>query len=163
MGNCTFETKRAILGFPLWLLKPLFCLVILYGYKKGAMFQKQIVATEMCVFLYLPNTIMFAYFSENATFSKTYCSQPPQKLFSGLLLKFCFSICFFHLFGFSNIKRQNKKCFFDLRKPLIVKKLFSHPYTLCVIFKIPPNTINLGEKQAKTILDQVFTQPWTKF
>ena len=43
------------------------------------------------------------------------------------------------------------------------QKIFSHPYTLFVILNIPQNTKKLGKKQANNILDQVLTQPWTKF
>ena len=43
------------------------------------------------------------------------------------------------------------------------KKHFAHLHTICVFFKIPKKHYKTGEKQAKKILDQVLTQPWTRF
>ena len=43
------------------------------------------------------------------------------------------------------------------------KKLFSHPYTLFVFLKIPKKHYKTGENKQTKILDQVLTQPWTKF
>ena len=47
--------------------------------------------------------------------------------------------------------------FFDT---LTNSKKKSHPYTICD-FKVPPKHFKVG-KQAKQILDQALTQPWTK-
>ena len=61
-----------------------------------------------------------------------------------------------------------KKCTFFFRKPFCdtltnCPKKFSHPYTLFVFFKITKKHSKIWGKQAKNILDQVLTQPWTKF
>ena len=81
----------------------------------------------------------------------------------------CFS-CFVFFF-FQHEKDKNKKCTFFFENPFLTpwqtaKKLFSHPYTLFVFFKIPKKHYKTGEKQAKknlgpgfdATLDQVLTQ-----
>ena len=78
---------------------------------------------------------------------------------------------FFHVFSFSfsNIKKTKTKSAHFFSNTLFLtpwqtaKKLFSHPYTLFVFFKIPKKHYKIGENKQKKILDQVLTQPWTKF
>ena len=75
----------------------------------------------------------------------------------------------FSLLAFSNIKETKTKNALFFVKPLLTprqpaKKIFSHPYTLFVLFKdTQKNTIKLGENKQKTILDRFSTQPWTDF
>ena len=101
---------------------------------------------------------------------KLFSSQPPKKhYFSGLFLKFSFSIFSCFLFFFSQHKKdKNKKCTFFFENPFFdtltnCQKIFSHTYTLFVFFKIPKNTIKLGKNKQKKILDHILTQPWTTF
>ena len=90
--------------------------------------------------------------------------------FSGPFFEIFFFQCF-HVFSFSfsNIKETKTKSAHFFSKTLFLtpwqtaKKLFSHPYTLFVFFKIPKKHYKTGENKQKKILDQVLTQPWTKF
>ena len=94
---------------------------------------------------------------------------PKNTIFLGFFWNclFPFFSCF--LFSFSNIKKTKTKSAHFFSKTLFLtpwqtaKKLFSHPYTLFVFFKIPKKHYKTGEKQAKKILDQVLTQPWPSF
>ena len=79
---------------------------------------------------------------------------------------------FFHVFSFSfsTIKKTKTKSAHFFRKPFFdtltncPKIIFAPLHTICVFFfKIPQKHYKIGEKQAKKILDQVLTQPWTKF
>ena len=88
-----------------------------------------------------------------------------------------FEIFLFHVFhvlsfSFSNMKKTKTKSAHFFSKTLFLtpwqtaKKLFSHPYTLFVFFKIPKKHYKTGEKQANknlgpgfdATLDQVLTQ-----
>ena len=161
--------------FPCVRWNPYFCSVwwLSMGTKKSDIFQKQIVATKMLTFFTFRTQIVFAYFSKKWQFYKQIkiSSQPPKKHYFS---RFFFEIFPFHVFhvlsfSFSNMKKTKTKSAHFFSKTLFLtpwqtaKKLFSHPYTLFVSFKIPPKHYQTGEKQAKKILDQVLTQPWTKF
>ena len=86
-----------------------------------------------------------------------------------------FEIVLFHVFhvlsfSFSTMKKTKTKSAHFFSKTLFLtpwqtaKKLFSHPYTLFVFFlRYPKNTIKMGKNKQKKILDQVLTQPWTRF
>ena len=84
---------------------------------------------------------------------------------------FSFSMFFmFCLFLFPTWKRQKQKVHIFFSKTLFLtpwqtaKKLFSHPYTLFVFFlDTQKTTIKLGKNKQTKILDQVLTQPWTRF
>ena len=140
------------------------------GTKGRTIFPKQIVATKMRTFLTFRTQIVFAYFSKNWHFYKKdhFGSQPPQKqYFSGFSFwNFRFPIfsCFLFFFRQHKKKKTKTKCahffktFFD--NLTNCQKYFRTP--LFVFFKIPQNTIKLGKNKQK-ILDQVLTQPWTKF
>ena len=145
------------------------------GTKKRTIFQKQIVATKMRTFFYLPNTNSVCLFFPKMTFwqKKTiFLHNHPKTLFFWVLfLKFSFSLFFqIFLFTFSNIKKTKTKSAHFFSRTLflttwqIAKKIFSHPYTLFVILNIPKKHYKIGKKnKQKNILDQVLTQPWTKF
>ena len=101
---------------------------------------------------------------------RPFSSQPPKKhYFLGFFWDFLFLIFHIFLFTFSNIKKtKTKSAHFFSRTLLlttwqIAKKYFRTPYTLLVILNIPKKHYKIGEKQATKILDQVLTQPWTKF
>ena len=92
-----------------------------------------------------------------------------------IFLVFFFEIFFFHFFhvfsfSFSNIKKTKTKSahfffensFFDTLTNS-QKKYFRTPTHYLCFFKIPKKHYKTGEKQTKKILDQVLTQPWTKF
>ena len=120
--------------------------------------------------------IVFAYFSKKWHFYKKKTSflhkHPKNTIFLGFFWNFLFP--FFHVFSFSfsNIKKTKTKSAHFFSKTLFLtpwqtaKKLFSHPYTLFVFFKIPKKHYKTGEKQAKknlgpsfdATLDQVLTQ-----
>ena len=127
--------------------------------------------TDSCnkrAFLTFRIQTMFVYLSKKCHFShtKTFWLTTTQK-HNFLLFIFPLSIFSYFLFFFSNIKRQKTKSAQFFQKPFFdtltnCKKYVRTPYTLFMIFKMPKNTINLG-KTSKTILDQVFTQLWTKF
>ena len=144
------------------------------GHQKKYHFPKTDSCNENARFFFTVWTqIVFACFSKKWHFykKKTFFSQPPKKhYFSGLFCNFpfpFFSYCPFHLF--QHKKDKNKKCTFFFENPFLTpwqtaKKLFSHPYTLFVFFlDQQKNTIKLGKKQAKKILDGFSTQPWTDF
>ena len=74
----------------------------------------------------------------------------------------------YFLFFFLQHKKDKhkKRIFFEypfLTPWQIAKRIFSHPYTLFVFFKITPKHYRFGENKQNKILDQVLTQPWTKF
>ena len=125
--NGTFATKSAILGFPLCLLKPLFCSVwwLWMGTRKSDIFQKQIVATKMRTFFTFRTQIVFAYFSKQWQFykKKHFSSEPPKNtIFLFFFLDSIFPFFHVFLFLFSNIKKTKTKSahFFS-------KTLFWHP------------------------------------
>ena len=129
--------------------------------QKGVI-SKQIVATKMRVFLHLRNTdrvCLFLkkewHFWQKNLFAHNH---PKNTIFLGFLWNCPFHIFDIFSFSFPN-KDQNKKC----TPWQTAKKLYSHLYTPFVIFKIPQKHYETGEEQAKKILDQVLTQPWTKF
>ena len=143
-------------------------------------FQKTNSCNENAPFLYRPNTNSVCLFSKNDIFTKKdhFLHNHPKTLFSVFLLEFTFSFFSYLLFYFFQHKKdKNKKCTF-FPKTLFdtltnCQKIFSHPCTLFVIFKIPKNTLKLG-KTSKTnlgpsfdaTLDQVWTQKtksWFKF
>ena len=88
--------------------------------------------------------------------------------FSLLFLIFFFH--FFHVFSFSfsNIKKTKTKSAHFFSKTFfwhpdkLPKNYFRTP-THCLCFKIPKKHYRIGENKQKKILDQVLTQPWTKF
>ena len=91
-----------------------------------------------------------------------FSSQTPKNtIFLGFFLKFSFSIFSYFLFFFLQHKKdKNKKCTFFFENPFLTpwqtaKKLFSHPYTLFVFFKIPKKHYKIGENKQK--------KSWTKF
>ena len=171
--NGTFATKSAILGFPL--CPPYFCSVwwLSMGTKKSDIFQKQIVATKMRTFFTFRTQIVFAYFSKKWQFYKQIkipSQQPKKHYFSGLFLKFSFSIFFmFCLFLFPTWKRQKQKVHIFFSKTLfwhldkLPKNYFRTPTHYLCFLRYPKNTIKLGKNKQKKILDQVLTQPWTRF
>ena len=97
---------------------------------------------------------------------------PKNTIFLGFFWNFLFPFFSCFLFFFLQHKKdKNKKCTFFFENPFLTpwqtaKKLFSHPYTLFVFFKIPKKHYKTGEKQAKknlgpsfdATLDQVLTQ-----
>ena len=97
-------------------------------------------------------------------------NHPQNTIFLGFFF-WNFRFPFFHVFSFSfsNIKKTKTKSAHFFSKTLflttwqIAQKIFSHPYTLFVFLRYPKNTIKLGKNKQKKILDQVLTQPWTKF
>ena len=82
---------------------------------------------------------------------------------------FLFQLFRIFLFTFSNIKTTKIKSAHFFRKPFfwhpdkLPKKYFRTPYTLFVILNIPIKHYKSGENKQTSILDQVLTQPWTKF
>ena len=91
-------------------------------------------------------------------------------LFFWAFLKFSFSMFFmFCLFLFPTWKRQKQKVHIFFENPFFdtltnCQKIIFAPHThyLC-FFRYPKNTIKLGKNKQKKILDQVLTQPWTRF
>ena len=160
--------------FPCACWNPYFCSVwwLWMGTKKDH-FPKTDSCNENARFFYLPNTNSVCLFFKKCHFCKKHllCSQPPQKHYFSVFffLKFSFSMFFiFSLFSFSNIKKTKTKSAHFFSKTLFwhpdkLPKIIFAPYTLFVFFRQPKNTIKLGENKQNKILDQVLTQPWTKF
>ena len=111
-------------------------------------FQKQIVATKMRTFFYLPNTYSVCLFSKKIHFNNKnlLSSQPAKKHYFAVFI-FCFFIFFTFLFCFLQHKTKTKYArFFFFRIPF-----FSHPEnppknyfcapTHYLWFKITPKTL----------------------
>ena len=75
----------------------------------------------------------------------------------------------FSLFLSPTSKRQKQKVHIFFRKPFfwhpdkLPKNYFRTPTHYLCFLRYPKNTIKLGKNKQKKILDQVLTQPWTKF
>ena len=107
---------------------------------------------------------MFAYFSKNWQFYKKniFLHNHPKTLFFWAFFEI-FLFHFFHgfSFSFSNIQKTKTKSAHFFSKTLFLtpwqtaKKIFSHPYTLFVFFKMPKKHYKTGENKQK--------KSWTKF
>ena len=117
--------------------------------------------------------IVFAHFSKKWHFykKKSFFFTTTQKTIFFWAFFEIFLFHFFHivLFTCSNIKNdKNKKCTFFFENPFFdtltnCQKYFRTPTHYLCFFRPAKNTIKLGEKQAKKILDGISTQPWTDF
>ena len=149
----------------------------LSGHQKKYHFPK----TDSCnknahLFFTFRTQIVFAYFSKKWHFYKerpVFFTNAQKTLFFWAFFEIFF-FHFFHVFSFSfsNIKKTKTKSTRFFSKTLSLtpwqtaKKIFSHPYTLFVFFKIPKKYYKTGEKQANknlgpsfdATLDQVLTQ-----
>ena len=167
-----FEGKTQISKVSFWIFpcacwNIYFCSVRWFGMvtKEVPFFKKnaEIVATKMRVFTF-GTQIVFAYFSKNVIFANeknVLVHDHPKTLISGIVfLKFSFPFFWSFLFLlFQHKKDKNKQCTFFFDYPFLTPwqtaKNKSHPYTLLVIFKMPPNTIKLGKTSKQKY--------WTKF
>ena len=136
---------------------------------KSAMvgFPKNRVSTKMRVFFTFRTQIVFAYFSKMSFWQeRPFSSKSPKNAI--FLFFWNVPFPFFHfLFCFIQHKNKNAHLF---RKPFFdtltnCPKLLSHPYTLFVIFKIPPKHFKIGGKGKTNLrpsfdptLEQVLTQ-----
>ena len=91
-----------------------------------------------------------------------------------LFFLFFFEIFLFHVFhvlsfSFSNMKKTKTKSAHFFSKTLfwhldkLPKNYFRTPTHYLCFLRYPKNTIKLGKNKQKKILDQVLTQPWTRF
>ena len=117
----------------------------------------------MRTFFSFRTQIVFAYFSKKWHFYKkktSFLRKHPKTLFFWVFLTFSFSIFSCFLFFFLQHKKTKTKSAHFFSKTFFLtpwqtaQKLFSHPYTLFVFFKIPKKHYKTGEKQEKS---------WTKF
>ena len=102
--------------------------------------------------------------------NKNFFTTTQKTLFFWVFLKFSFSMFFmFCLFLFPTWKRQKQKVHIFFRKPFfwhldkLPKNYFRTPTHYLCFLRYPKNTIKLGKNKQKKILDQVLTQPWTRF
>ena len=136
-------------------------------------FPKTDSCNENALFLFTFRTqIVFAYFSKKWQFYKKpffFTTTQKTPFFPAFFEIFLFHFFIFSLLLFSNMKKtKTKSAHFFFGNPFLdtltnCQKIFEHPYTLFEILNTPKNTYKTWEKQAKIILDQVLTQPWTKF
>ena len=123
-----------------------------------------------CAFFTVRTQIVFAYFSKKWHFLQKgtiFFTTTQKHNFTVFFEAFLFHFSYFLFCFFQHKKDKKKTSIFFVRKPFFdtltnCQKIFSHPYALFVILRCPPNAIKLW-KTSKNILDQVLTQPWTKF
>ena len=137
----------------------------LNGHQKKWHFPKTDSCNENAhLFFTFRTQIVLAYFLKKDNFTK---KKPFFFTTSFCNFIFPFFSCFL-LFHFQHKIDKNKKCTFFFEKKTLFwhpdklpKNIFAPLHTICV-FKIPKKHYKTGET-SKKILDQVLTQPWTKF
>ena len=144
----------------------------LNGHQKKYHFPKTDSCNENAhLFFTFRTQIVFAYFSKKWHLYKkrpVFFTNTQKTLFSGLFLNFLFPSFSCFLFFFLQHKKTKTKSAHFFRKPFfwhpdkLPKNYFRTPtHYLFLIY--PKNTIKLRKNKQKKILDQVLTQPWTKF